>query len=73
MAEKTYITDMGVNHELVGSDGSKIVLERYGAWQKTPWGKNQVVEVSNDLEGLLKKYGVNADEVVLIGPKKEAG
>lgn len=73
MAGKTFITDMGVNHELVASEGPKIVLERYGAWQMGARGKNEVVEVSNDLDELLRKYGVKPEEVLLIGPKKDGG
>lgn len=73
VAGMTFITDMGVNHELVAEDGSKLVLERYGAWQMSHRGKNEVVEVGNDLEALLKKYGVRHEDVILMGPKRDEG
>ena len=72
MAGKTYISDMGVNHELVDADGRKTALERYGVWQPGPKGEYGVVEVSDDLDALLEKYGTKREDVVLIGQKKNS-
>jgi len=63
-----FVTDMGRQLEVRGNDGS-FLLERYAVWT---WdagkGKHQVAEVSNDLAGLQKTYGVPDERVFLMGP-----
>jgi GNAT superfamily N-acetyltransferase len=60
-SKRYFITDMGKVNKLRPQDGGKdIEIPRYGVWDKH---SGDVVETSNNLKRLLKKYDVAEDRV----------
>lgn len=63
MKNKLFITDMGVcATSVIG--GSEVTVGRYAVWSpvKNSTG-HQAIEVSDDLESLMKKYSVPEERV----------
>lgn len=59
-----FISDMGESLEVVGDDGSRLKLGRYGVWKWTG-RKHEVVDTGDDLEALKTKHGIRGDPVRL--------
>ena len=57
------VTDMGSSKRLRSESGDELALPRYGVWDKKG-RKPQVVDTSDDLSGLLGKYGLTERDVV---------
>ncbi|MAG24172.1 hypothetical protein CMI47_01205 [Candidatus Pacearchaeota archaeon] len=65
-AQEVFITDLGRTLELRDEEGNvKDTLGRYGAWMDLGRGKPEVAEISDDLEYLRSKYGVESDVIVI--------
>jgi len=65
-----FITDFGQSFPIT-KDGEIVTeMERYGVWGDNGRGKNEVIEVSNDLEKLKREYKVPDDKVFLIPVNK---
>lgn len=63
---KYWITDLGESLVISGPKDNQL-LERYGVWSKNSYrNKLEVIEVSNDLDALTKKYGVDPAAVIKI-------
>ena len=61
------ITDFGASIEMEDVDTGEITsLPRYGVWGEAGRGKHEVIETGNDLEYLLKKYGLTMKQVTRI-------
>lgn len=59
-----WISDMGSETVLTRDDGETMTLPRHGVWcHERGMRKPGVVEVSDDLDGLMEKYKVPADRV----------
>ena len=59
-----WISDMGEQTELHSDDGSVMTLPRYGVWTQDRCRRRPgVIEVSDDLQGLMQKYGVPKERV----------
>jgi len=59
-SKANFIMDMDVkDRKLRDVDTGKVIMElpRYAAWGYIDRGKNEVIETSNDLKYLQKKYG----------------
>jgi hypothetical protein len=58
------ITDFGAALEMEDvATGEISTLPRYGVWAEAGRGKHEVVETGDDLEYLLKKYGLTIKQV----------
>ncbi len=62
--DECFISDLG-NTAKVKMDNETLMLGRY-AVIKNHMGKMQVLEVGNDLEGLMKKFGVAKDNLGVV-------
>lgn len=62
---KNFISDLGENQRVENS-GEEITLSRYAAW--TPIGNknHQIVEISDNLQLLMKKYSVTQERVCIL-------
>jgi hypothetical protein len=62
-----FILDMKEEHDVFNQDGSLYMkLPRYAFWANKGKNKPEVVESSNDLEYLMKKYDVPQDKVLTL-------
>ncbi|MBK6616364.1 hypothetical protein [Ottowia sp.] len=60
---RCWITDMGSEVEVSGHEGSEL-LPRYGVWNcRFGDRKPRVLAVSNDLQDLMKRFGVPPERV----------
>lgn len=62
--DECFISDLGKTAD-VETDNGKLALGRY-AVIKNHQGKMQVLEVSNDLEHLMEKFGISADNLGVV-------
>ena len=62
-----FITDMGHTQPVIDKRTGKTIfmLPQFGVWGDKGRGKPEVIESSNDLEYLKKKY--NTEQVIKIG------
>lgn len=65
---KGFITDFGQSLEARDAKTGEVnmVIPRYGYWDDKGRGKPEVIESSDDLDYLMKKYDVPEDRVVLL-------
>jgi len=63
MARRHIVTDMGSATELRSDSGETLSIPRYGAWSSSG-RKPQVVDTSDDLGALLRKYDLTEADVV---------
>lgn len=65
-SNKCFISDLGED-QVVNNGGEEILMGRYAVWSPTVGGKNhQIVEISSDLEMLMKKYDIPQDRVCIL-------
>jgi uncharacterized Zn finger protein (UPF0148 family) len=66
---KGVITDLGFSPTFTSTTGqaAELKIGRYGYWEDRGDGRLEVVDQSDDLDQLSKKYGVSKDSVVPLG------
>lgn len=65
-AGKFFISDLGVVQKIVLTDG-QVSLMQYTAWAPvTSSDKHQIVEISCNLEHLMKKYDIPPERVCTV-------
>lgn len=64
---KCFISDLGEEQVVENNNKEKILLGRYAAWAPISGCKNhQIVEISDDLAALMKKYNIPQDRVCIL-------
>lgn len=64
---KCFISDLGEEQLVENDNKEQIVLGRYAAWAPISGCKNhQIVEISDDLATLMKKYNIPQDRVCVL-------
>lgn len=64
---KCFISDLGDEQVVENDNKEQIVLGRYAAWAPISGCKNhQIVEISDNLEELMKKYNIPQDRVCVL-------
>jgi len=58
-AQAKYITDFGKSFETIDDHGSKTTIPRYGVWGNLGRNKDEVLDTSNSLPYLKKKWEVD--------------
>jgi len=59
-----FITDLGISPVVQQTDGPQFTIPRFGIWSIKPNQKPNVIETSDNLEGLLSKYKLTESDVI---------
>ena len=64
-----FITDLGMSHTIKNVNGADFAIPRFGVWSVKPSRKPNVIETSDNLEGLLSKYKLTENDVIKLIPE----